>query len=175
MGASLDMAEKSFRGSFDREKQANRCEGRGGGLPLLVLTEGRHGMRNRLFALAGIVFVAMMLLRCALVFAQGVDDPEVTGPMWKPLLDMALKSLVPALWVAIGPVMVAAITKGVNRVSTVYVPRPVQVVLSGLFTAIVAGLTGDATAAMQAVGTGMGAQVLAATPPNALLTEKREG
>lgn len=58
---------------------------------------------------------------------------------WKDILTM----LIPVLWGAIGPVVIAAITKFVNRGLGVYVPRPLQVILSSIMGAVVAGLTGD--------------------------------
>jgi len=109
------------------------------------------------------------VLYAGLAFAQ--EAAVSAEPSWKPLLDMAIKSLVPALWMAVGPVAVAAITKQVNKYTMAYVPRELQVVLSGLIGAVGAGLTGSPEMAVTGMVGGASAQVYAATPPAKLLTE----
>lgn len=127
---------------------------------------------RRLLGVMAMVWACVFLVQLGMAVAQDAStiSPE---PAWKQILNMAISSLVPTIWVAVGPMMVAAITKGVNMVAGSYVPRPIQVVLSGLFTAIVAGLSGDPSMIAQAAGTGVGSQILAATKPETLLTSGR--
>ena len=127
----------------------------------------------RVLSLVLFVFSVTLLIKTGLALAQEATIAPAVEPAWKQLLTMALNSLVPAVWVAVGPMAVAAITGLVNASAKKYVPRPVQVVLSGIMTAVVAGLSGDVVSASQAVGMGMGAQVLAATNPDTLLTSKK--
>lgn len=100
-------------------------------------------------------------------FAQ--DAPAPHTAWWAPLTNMLLVSVLPALWAAVGPLCTAWITRQVNKVS-VYVPRPVQVVLSAGITATLAGITGDPSGIVQAGLQGATGQVLAATDPETLLT-----
>lgn len=53
-----------------------------------------------------------------------------------------LHMILPALWVAIGPVATMAITSFVNTIVGKYIPRPVQLILSSVISAVTAGLTG---------------------------------
>ena len=119
------------------------------------------------------VWAVTFLVQMGLALAQEAAVTPAAEPAWKQLLTMALNSLVPAVWVAVGPMAVAAVTGLVNASSKKYVPRPVQVVLSGLLTAVVAGLSGDVVTAGQAVGLGVGSQILAATKPETLLTSAK--
>lgn len=129
-------------------------------------------MKSMLLVVMALVYVCTFLVHLGVALAQ--DAPAAAAePAWKQLLTMAISSLVPAIWVAVGPMAVAAVTKGVNMIAGSYVPRPLQVVLSGLFTAIVAGLSGDVSMIAQAAGTGVGSQILAATKPETLLTSGR--
>jgi len=127
---------------------------------------------RRIGVLCAVVFAMTFLVRA--VWAQEAMLSPAPSDPWSMLMEMALKSMIPAIWVAVGPLAVAAITKGVNGLAGAYVPRSVQVILSGLVTAVAAGLAGDASGVAQAVGTGMGSQMLAATRPETLLTSARD-
>lgn len=121
-------------------------------------------------AIVALVFVVNLLFAFVpMVFAQDATPPAEPVSIWKAVLDMAMKSLVPALWVALGPLAVAGITKGINKVSTAYVPRPIQMILAALVGAVGTGLTGDPSL----VATSVTGQVLAATKPETLLTSAR--
>jgi hypothetical protein len=92
------------------------------------------------------------------------------------LLNVFISLIIPAVWASVGPVVTAAITAWVNSIPKAYVPRPVQVIVSGLLTAVVAGLTAGAegmapgTAAAGGLALGMVTQTLAALQPKTLLT-----
>ena len=92
------------------------------------------------------------------------------------ILNMLLTALLPALWTASGPVVTTAITAWTNSVVGKYVPRPVQVILSGVLTSVVAGLTGSMIGLDQnmAAGTGLaiglGAQTFASLHPDTMLS-----
>jgi len=93
------------------------------------------------------------------------------------MLETLLHSTLPAIWVAIGPSLVALITKGVNMASTAYVPRWLQGILAAVIGAIFAGVTGEAAGVDPASATVLGGvsgavgQTLAAIKPATLLTE----
>lgn len=117
------------------------------------------------------VFVTMLVLNLAIsVYAQEPSPVEAQS-WWKPLLDMAIKTLLPALWLAVGPMTVALVTAGLNKFS-VYVPREVQVILSAILTASAAAFTGGDVSGMAAEGAA--AQMLAATKPETLRTSAPE-
>lgn len=116
------------------------------------------------------VWVGAFLLNLMLFsFGYAQEVPVPTDPWWKAMLTMAMTSVLPALWAPVGPLVTAWVTKQVNKVS-VYIPRSVQVVMSAIVTAALAGLTGDMTVAAQAGAAGAAGQILAATPPEALRT-----
>jgi len=95
------------------------------------------------------------------------------------MLENILHSILPPIWVALGPLLTAGITKLVNKVATTFVPRFVQTIISGVLMAAVAGLTGDmagvdTTIALSLGGvSGVTGQILAATSPKTLLTEAK--
>lgn len=82
---------------------------------------------------------------------------------------------VAALWSAVGPLSTSAITSWVNSVTNKYVPRPVQIVLSSILTAMVAGVSGQlvgldpATAAAVGASLGAGSQTFTSLNPRTLL------
>lgn len=88
------------------------------------------------------------------------------GVLWR----VVTPSVLQALWVAGGPMLTALLTAAVNRFAGLYVPRAVQVVLSGVLTAVAAGLTGTVEASA-GFGDGVVGQLLAATNPKTLRTE----
>lgn len=111
----------------------------------------------------------LILTLWSLAHAQEAPTPPAFD--LKGLLDAAVHTLLPALWLAVGPMTVAAITAGVNSLSKQYVPRAIQVILSSVVTAVAVGLTGGE--AFQGLVAGAGAQALAATKPETLLTSKK--
>lgn len=87
--------------------------------------------------------------------------------------------ILPILWATFGPTATAAITAWVNQVVGAYVPRPIQLIISAVLTAVLAGFTvntlgGDiATAESVASITGvlgLGMQAHASLHPATLLT-----
>lgn len=120
-----------------------------------------------LFLLIAVTWLAV----AALVYAQE-SAPMPPGVELNGLLAI----LIPAVWGAVGPVAMAALTKLVNRTVGAYVPRPAQVILSSVFGAVMAGVTGDASTAVGAVSTlgaavtGGTAQLYAAIAPERLRT-----
>lgn len=122
----------------------------------------------RLFITIFAVACVLNLALYTLGFAQDANAPG--QPWYKPLVSMLFMSVLPALWAAIGPLATSWITKQVNKVS-VYVPRPVQVVVSAVVTAGLAGLTGDPSGVVQAGVMGASGQILAATDPATLRTQ----
>lgn len=132
--------------------------------------------RVKMLACLGLAVVGMvMAMLPLLLFAQEATIAPVAEPSWKPLLDMAIKSLIPALWIAVGPVVVAGITSGVNKYAKAYVPRPIQVALSAMVAAVGAGLSGDMSVAITGAASGAIGQTLAATNPATLKTEGPQG
>lgn len=140
---------------------------------MAILTKGGLMLTRfgRLFAMMFLVALSINLMLFSMGYAQ--DATPAAAPWWKAFVDMALVSLLPALWAAVGPTVTAVITKGVNTFAGTYVPRPAQVVLSGLITATLAGLSGDPAGMAQAAVQGASGQVLAATKPETLLTSAR--
>lgn len=129
-----------------------------------------RAIMTRCGILSLLVFVVLCVFHAALAVVAAAQDATAAPVLdWKAILDMVLKAVVPAVWVAFGPIAVAFITKGVNKVAVAYVPRQVQVVLSGLLTAGLAGLTGGDMASGLVQG-GL-SQTLAATNPSTLLTD----
>jgi hypothetical protein len=120
-----------------------------------------------------LVAVLCNVTAVALAYAQERPIAAPDTPWYVALWQMALVSLVPALWAAIGPLATAAITKAVNTFAHAYVPRPVQVILSACVAAIGAGLVGDPAGLVEAALEGGTGQVLAATRPHTLLTDER--
>ena len=120
-----------------------------------------------------VVALVLNLVLWSVGYAQESASGPVSDPLWKVMLTMAMTSLLPPLWAAIGPVMTAWITKQVNKAS-LYVPRPVQVAVSALVTAALAGISGDPVAMAQAGMAGATGQVLAATNPETLRTSAPE-
>lgn len=120
----------------------------------------------------GFTVMLGMIQMGMLAYAQ--DSAPVAESPWQAVMDMALKSLVPALWIALGPILVAGLTKVTNKYVNAYVPRPLQVILSALIGAIGAGLTGDTSSAVVGLAGGATAQVYAAAQPSSLLTEAKQ-
>lgn len=68
-----------------------------------------------------------------------------------------LNMVLPAIWAAVGPMATIAITAFVNNVVGKYVPRPVQLILASVISAITAGLTGSVEGIDPSVAVGVGA------------------
>lgn len=122
--------------------------------------------------LAPCLGLILMMLVCSQMVAWAEEPPgAATGE-----LNNLLTLLLPALWGAVGPLVMAAITRVVNGAFRAYVPRSLQVIVSSLLGAIVAGLTGDPSSAAglaSVIGsavTGGASQVYAATKPETLRT-----
>lgn len=73
---------------------------------------------------------------------------------WKATFLQGSSLLVPLLWAQLGPIAIRAITSIVNGISTQYVPREWQVVLSAVLGAVVAGLSGESASVMALAGSG---------------------
>lgn len=86
-----------------------------------------------------------------------------------------LSALLPVVWASVGPVATTAVTAWVNSVVGSYVPRPIQLILSSLLTAVTAGLTGsvlglDATTSSGiGLAMGLGTQTFASISPKLML------
>lgn len=123
-----------------------------------------------------IVVCTVMNLAVLMGFAQELPSPVpsvISAPAdawYKPLLQMLMFTVLPAFWSAIGPVATGWITKQANKLQ-MFVPRELQVIVSGALMAAVAGFTGDPTLIMQAAGGGAAGQIIAATNPATLRTE----
>lgn len=89
---------------------------------------------------------------------------DVRDMNWREMIP----AMLPALWACLAPVVIAMITKGVNQFANAYVPRSIQVMLSGILGAIAATL-GDASAGATAMA-GMATQTYAAVNPDKFLT-----
>ena len=98
----------------------------------------------------------------------------VSSSFLKKMIDLVANSLLPALWVACGPLAVKGITMFVNSWTTTYVPRGLQVPLAAILGGVVAGLTGDAAGIDPAVATSIGggagiiAQILTSLHPDTM-------
>ena len=71
--------------------------------------------------------------------------------------NMVLNMILPAVWATVGPVATMAITAFVNTVVVAYVPRPVQLMLASVISAITAGLTGSVEGIDPNIAVGIGA------------------
>ena len=105
------------------------------------------------------------------------------------IMAILLSAMLPAIWAAAGPVATTAITAWVNSVVGRYVPRPVQLVLSSVIGAILAGLTGAAEGIDPTTAIGIGAaaglagqtfvsihpDTLLASPPSAKIRQSVHG
>lgn len=87
--------------------------------------------------------------------------------------------LLPVLWAKFGPIATTAITAFVNQVVGAYVPRPIQLILSAVITAVLAGFTSAGEGAdlntAEVVGgmtglLGLGMQAYTSIQPKTLLT-----
>lgn len=96
------------------------------------------------------------------------------------IFQILLTALLPALWAAFGPIATTAITAFVNQVVGKYVPRPVQLILSSLVTAVLTGLTGELegldtiTAVGLGAATGLGMQAAVHLNPATMLATAPE-
>jgi len=81
-----------------------------------------------------------------------------------------LTSVLPALWIPVAPIVTAFLTATINTLSGKYVPRSVQTILIAILAAVSAGLTGLGDP-FAAGSTAAAAQVVAATPPAAVLAD----
>lgn len=96
---------------------------------------------------------------------------------WKatllPTLVQGSSVLVPLLWAQLGPIAVRAITSIVNKVSTQYVPREWQVILSAVLGAVISGLSGDDVPVMAvAAGSGVVSQLYTMANPKTWRTSE---
>lgn len=97
------------------------------------------------------------------------------------ILKLFMAAVLPAIWAMSGPVITAAVTAWINTIVHAYVPRPVQLILSSLLTAILAGLTAQVegldatTAAGIGAAMGLGTQAFAGIQPKTLLTSAPDG
>ena len=90
---------------------------------------------------------------------------------WKATLLQGSSVLVPLLWSQFGPLVIRMLTGVVNKVTTAYVPRELQVVLSGLLGAVLAGLSGDPVPVMAvAGGAGIVSQLYTMADPKVMKT-----
>jgi len=91
------------------------------------------------------------------------------------IFNLLLTTLLPVLWAASGPVITTAVTAWINSVVGAYVPRPIQLILSSVLTAIAAGLTGSVvgldatTSAGIGAAMGLGGQAFASIQPGTML------
>jgi len=81
-----------------------------------------------------------------------------------------LTMLLPAIWASVGPLVLSAITKVVNTTMHAYVPRPAQVIVSGIIGAVGAGLVDGGVSAAATAVSGGASQIYAATKPSTLRT-----
>lgn len=88
---------------------------------------------------------------------------------WKATLLQGSSVMIPLLWSQFGPLVIRTITGVVNKISNQYVPREMQVMLSAILGAVIAGLSGDSTAVMAlASGAGIGSQLYTMADPKAM-------
>ncbi len=122
---------------------------------------------NRLLHVLFLCLIVLQLFVAVLpLLAQ--DATISAAPAKASLWDTVLKVLAPAVWVSVGPIVTAGLTRAVQSLAVAKVPAILQVILSSVFSAIAAGLTGTytdfpltgETAAMAGAGGGAVAQVL---------------
>lgn len=134
----------------------------------------RHFASLTFVGLIVVTVYSMGMVLIASAQPAPVQGGTAQGNMIQTLLGMVTTMLIPALWVSFGPVATKAITLIVNSWTKAYVPRQVQVPLSGILGAIMAGLTGDAAgvdpnvAASIGTAMGLGAQIFASTHPDTM-------
>jgi hypothetical protein len=129
----------------------------------------KHGVMFMITLMAIIaVIVALIVWSSVSAYAQGVALKNEPAFDVKSMLTM----LLPAIWSSIGPIAIAAITKGVNGIGT-RIPRPVQVVLSSVLGAASGALAdGGAVMAVTAVS-GAASQLYAQAQPSTFLTTEK--
>ncbi len=129
----------------------------------------RHGVAFLVASMIGLaMLVAIVFGLTARAYAQGATLTASPAFDYKAMLTM----IVPAIWASVGPLVIAAITKGMNGLGQ-YVPRPLQVILSAVFGAMGGALADGGVTAAVTAATGIASQAYAQAPPAALLTEKK--
>lgn len=129
----------------------------------------KYGAALTILVILGIAVLAALLVAITVnAYAQESVIRNEPAFDFKGLLTM----LLPAIWASVGPIAIAAITKGVNGVGT-RIPRPVQVVLSSVLGAASGALAdGGATMVVTAV-TGAASQLYAQSQPSTFLTTEK--
>ena len=144
----------------------------------------------------GVVTMVLMMFMVALaaaavvayaVTAHGAEIVGASGETQGPLIpegfqwQVILQGLIPAVWGAAGPLVMAWVTAQVNHYAGQYVPRVVQVIMSSVLGATAAALAGDVGTTVTNVAmagsavTGGVSQVYAATKPEVLNTSDKPG
>ena len=88
-----------------------------------------------------------------------------------------LSLILPILWSTAGPALVVMLTATANNLAKLYIPRAIQIVLSGMLGAIVAGLTGDGesvNAAAVGLANGLAVQSALSMSPSKFLASAKE-
>lgn len=87
------------------------------------------------------------------------------------LMQSLLTTLIPAIWGAVGPMVMAALTKLINESVKTHVPRSLQIILSSVLGGIAASMGDAGTVATAATSlAGAVSQAYAGAQPNSLLT-----
>lgn len=86
-------------------------------------------------------------------------------------MQSVLTTLIPAIWGAVGPIVMATLTKFINESVRAHVPRTLQVILSSVLGGIAASLGDAGTVATAATSlAGAVSQAYAGAQPNSLRT-----
>lgn len=144
------------------------------------MEQSSNAMRHEWRPKHGVVFMVTLMVIIAIVmamiiwssvsaYAQGAALKNEPAFDAKGLMTM----LLPAIWASIGPLAIAAITKGVNGVGA-YIPRPLQVILSSILGAVGGALAdGGITAAAATAASGAASQLYTQAHPATLLATKK--
>lgn len=122
--------------------------------------------------------VTMMIIVCVAVvlIIWSVANAYAQGAVLKnePAFDVKglMTMLLPAIWASVGPLAIAAITKGVNGLGT-YIPRPLQVILSSILGAVGGALADGGVTAAATAASGVASQLYTQTKPSTLLASEK--
>ena len=114
-------------------------------------------MLNKLWGIRSILLMVVMLCVYTTAFAQTLTTD---APPQQKIWEVFLKVLFPAVWTAVAPWVTGLVTSGIKQV-----PVPIQIVISSVLGAVMAGAAGaipdfpltiESAATMGAAGGGTG-------------------
>lgn len=124
-------------------------------------------MFKRFLILFPVLMLCSVLLQTVLVAVGWAQEAPAEASKWQPVIDLALKTVLPALTLAVMPYLIKGMTWAMNTYVKAYVPRELQAVIAGLLNAVVAILSGGDP--VRAFAEGSTVQGYVAKAPEAML------